>query len=75
MGRRCSAQVSLNTSRSTAAQTRSSSTTPTAAPDKDLRLQFEAASAKLDEKGKQLVRALIKGVLFRHEARRWANAG
>ena len=38
-------------------------------------LQFEAASAQLDEEGKQLVRALIEGVLLRHEARRWANAG
>ncbi|MGH9182722.1 MAG: helix-turn-helix domain-containing protein [Acidimicrobiales bacterium] len=44
-------------------------------PDEDLRLQFEAASAQLDEEGKQLVRALIEGVLLRHEARRWANAG
>lgn len=43
-------------------------------PADDLRLQCEAAGATLDEEGKALVRALIEGVMLRHEARRWANA-
>lgn len=42
-------------------------------PSDDLRLQFEAAS-KLDDESKAVVKALIEGVLLRHEARRWASA-
>lgn len=43
-------------------------------PADDLRLASEAASARLDDEGKNLVRALIEGVMLRHEARHWANA-
>lgn len=43
-------------------------------PADDLRLAFEAASARLDDEGKNLVRALIEGVMLRHEARHWADA-
>jgi hypothetical protein len=42
-------------------------------PDDDLRLQFEA-TARLDDEGKALVKALLEAVLLRHEARRWATA-
>lgn len=41
-------------------------------PDDDLRLQFEA-TARLDDEGKALVKALLEAVLLRHEARRWAT--
>jgi hypothetical protein len=42
-------------------------------PADDLRLQVEAASTRLDDEGKALVRALVEGVLLRYEARRWAQ--
>jgi transcriptional regulator with XRE-family HTH domain len=42
-------------------------------PDDDLRLQFEA-TARLDDEGKALVKALLEAVLLRQEARRWAAA-
>lgn len=38
-------------------------------PDDDLRLQFEA-TARLDDEGKALVKALLEAVLLRQEARR-----
>jgi transcriptional regulator with XRE-family HTH domain len=41
-------------------------------PSDDLRLQFEATN-QLDDEGKALVKALIEGVLLRHEARRWTT--
>lgn len=43
-------------------------------PADDLRLAFEAASTRLDDESKNLVRALIEGVMLRHEARHWADA-
>lgn len=43
-------------------------------PSDDLRLIFEAAS-QLDDDGKQLVKAVVEGVLLRHEAHRWSNTG
>jgi transcriptional regulator with XRE-family HTH domain len=42
-------------------------------PQDDLRLQFEA-TARLDDDGKNLVKALLEAVLLRHEARRWTHA-
>lgn len=42
-------------------------------PEDDLRLQFEA-TARLDDEGKALVKALLEAVLLRQEARRWAAA-
>lgn len=41
-------------------------------PADDLRLQFEATS-RLDDEGKNLVKALLEAVLLRQEARRWTN--
>ncbi|MGH3467693.1 MAG: helix-turn-helix domain-containing protein [Thermocrispum sp.] len=41
-------------------------------PSDDLRLIFEAAS-QLDDQGKELVKAVVEGVLLRHEAHRWTN--
>jgi hypothetical protein len=41
-------------------------------PGDDLRLQFEATS-RLDDEGKNLVKALLEAVLLRQEARRWTN--
>lgn len=41
-------------------------------PSDDLRLQFEATN-QLDDEGKALVKALIEGVLLRHEAHRWTT--
>lgn len=43
-------------------------------PSDDLRLIFEAAS-QLDDQGKDLVKAVVEGVLLRHEAHRWTNTG
>lgn len=40
-------------------------------PDEDLRLQFEATT-RLDDDEKAVVKALLEGVLLKHEARRWA---
>lgn len=43
-------------------------------PDDDLRLQFEAVSRFEDEE-KRVVRSLLEGMILKHEARRWHNAG
>lgn len=43
-------------------------------PSDDLRILFEAAS-NLDDESKNHLRALIEGVLLRHEAHRWSNTG
>jgi transcriptional regulator with XRE-family HTH domain len=43
-------------------------------PDDDLRLQFEAVSG-FDEEEKRVVRSLLEGMILKHEARRWQNAG
>lgn len=42
-------------------------------PSDELRLQFEAAS-KLDGEEQQLVRAMIEGVLLKHDAKRWVGS-
>ena len=41
-------------------------------PSEDLLLQFEAIS-KFDEDEKKLVRAMLEGLILRHEAKRWAR--
>ena len=41
-------------------------------PDDDLRLQFEAVSS-FDEEEKRVVRALLEGMILKHEVRRWQN--
>jgi transcriptional regulator with XRE-family HTH domain len=41
-------------------------------PDDDLRLAFEATRA-LDTEEKETLKALIEGLLLRHDARRWTN--
>lgn len=38
----------------------------------DLKLIFEAAS-QLDDDGKQLVKAVVEGILLRHESHRWTK--
>lgn len=38
------------------------------------RVLWVATASRLDADGKALVKALIEGVLLRHEARRWASA-
>lgn len=43
-------------------------------PDDDLRLQFEAIS-RFDDEEKRVVRSLLEGMILKHEARRWQNAG
>jgi len=40
-------------------------------PDEDLRLQFEAVSKFTDEE-KKAARAVLDGLILRHEARRWS---
>lgn len=39
-------------------------------PDDDLRLQFEAVSTFSDEE-KMVIKALLEGMILKHEARRW----
>jgi len=42
-------------------------------PDGDLRLQFEAVSRfALDEK--KVIKALLEGMILKHEAKRWSSA-
>lgn len=43
-------------------------------PDDDLRLQFEAAS-RLDAEGKRVVKEVIEGIIMKHDAKRWFQAG
>ena len=40
-------------------------------PADELKLQFEAASARLDADERHLVREFIEGMLLKHEAKRW----
>ena len=42
-------------------------------PDDDLALAFEAASTRLDDEGRQHLKATLEGLLLRTEARRWAS--
>ena len=42
-------------------------------PDEDLRLQFEAVS-RMDNEEKKVIKALIEGMLLKHEAKRWSSA-
>jgi hypothetical protein len=42
-------------------------------PGDDLRLQFEAIS-KFRPEEKMIVKALLEGLILRHEAKRWAEA-
>ena len=42
-------------------------------PSEDFRLQFEALSA-LDEEEKQIVRAVLDGLILKHEAKRWSKS-
>jgi transcriptional regulator with XRE-family HTH domain len=42
-------------------------------PSDDLALLFEAAN-QLDDQAKDVLKAVIEGVLLRHEAHRWTNA-
>lgn len=41
-------------------------------PSDDLKLQFEAVS-RFPEEEKQIVKALLEGMILKHEAKRWAN--
>ena len=41
-------------------------------PSEDLKLQFEAVS-EFDEEEKKFVRALLEGLILRHEAKRWSQ--
>jgi len=43
-------------------------------PDEELRLQFEAV-CRLDPEEKRLVREVVEGIILRHDAKRWFNAG
>ncbi len=43
-------------------------------PDEDLLLQFEAVK-RLDPDEKYLVLELIKGILLKHDAKRWTKVG
>jgi transcriptional regulator with XRE-family HTH domain len=43
------------------------------APSDDLKLQFEAVS-RFPEEEKRIVKALLEGMILKHEATRWANA-
>jgi len=43
-------------------------------PDEDLRLQFEAV-AKFTDEEKKAARAVLDGLILRHEARRWSAEG
>ena len=42
-------------------------------PDDDLRLQFEAVS-RMPPEEKQVVKALLEGMILKHEAKRWSAA-
>ena len=42
------------------------------APSDDLKLQFEAVS-RFPEDEKNIVKALLEGMILKHEAKRWAN--
>ena len=40
-------------------------------PDDDLRLQFEAIS-RMSKEEKKIIKALLEGMILKHEARRWS---
>jgi transcriptional regulator with XRE-family HTH domain len=40
-------------------------------PDDDLRLQFEAIS-RMSKDEKKIIKALLEGMILKHEARRWS---
>jgi transcriptional regulator with XRE-family HTH domain len=42
-------------------------------PDNDLALAFEAASTRLDQEGREHLKATLEGLLLRAETRRWAS--
>ena len=42
-------------------------------PADDLKLQFEVVS-RFPEEEKRIVKALLEGMILKHEAKRWANA-
>lgn len=42
-------------------------------PDGDLQLQFEAIS-KFAPEEKQIIKALLEGMILKHEAKRWSSA-
>ncbi len=42
-------------------------------PDEDLRLQFEAIS-KFNKDEKRVVKALLEGLILKHEAQRWSES-
>lgn len=42
-------------------------------PDGDLRLQFEAIS-KFAADEKKVIKALLEGIILKHEAKRWSSA-
>jgi transcriptional regulator with XRE-family HTH domain len=42
-------------------------------PDNDLLLAFEAASTRLDQEGRDHLKATLEGLLLRAETRRWAS--
>jgi hypothetical protein len=42
-------------------------------PDGDLQLQFEAIS-KFAPEEKQVIKALLEGMILKHEANRWSSA-
>jgi transcriptional regulator with XRE-family HTH domain len=42
-------------------------------PDGDLRLQFEAIS-KFPNEEKKVIKALLEGMILKHEAKRWSSA-
>lgn len=42
-------------------------------PSDDLRLQFEAI-ARMSEEERRIVKALLEGMILKHEARRWDKA-
>ena len=41
-------------------------------PFDDLKLQFESVS-RFPEEEKKIVKALLEGMILKHEAKRWAN--
>jgi transcriptional regulator with XRE-family HTH domain len=42
-------------------------------PDDDLRLQFEAVS-QFSAEEKKVIKAVLEGLILKHEAKRWASA-
>jgi transcriptional regulator with XRE-family HTH domain len=42
-------------------------------PADDLKLQFEAVS-RLDPEEKKIIKALIEGMILKHEAKRWSSS-